>query len=139
MFKRGTPEGEQQLETIIGHSVRVEGDFESHGDVTIEGNLTGSIKTKGILTIGNKAIIQANITAESVHISGIVKGNIHAKNKVTLEKSARVEGDIVATVIAIEEGSYFMGNCAMAQQEEPLLKEREVKETPHEVRVRVQS
>lgn len=145
MFKRGTPDNEEKLETLIGLSVKVEGDFESHGDVTIEGSLTGSIKTKGILTVGAHALINANIEAESVHVAGAIKGNVRAKNKITLEKTARIEGDIIATVVSIEEGSYFMGMCTMTRQEEPI-KDRnkvelpdEVKEGAREVRLRVQS
>lgn len=118
MFKRGEISAEQKLETIIGPSVKVEGEFESNGDVTIEGSLSGSIKTKGNLIIGKLSVIHANVEAQNAYISGRVKGNIYIKDKIALEKTSYIEGDIAASIVSIQEGAHFTGNCSMAKQEE---------------------
>ncbi len=99
--------------TIIGASVSVEGNFNGKGDVVIEGKLKGSIKTKQNITIGEQALVEAEIEAINAFIAGQVKGNIKAQENVELSKTAVVEGDITTKSISIEAGAVFNGQCSM--------------------------
>ena len=103
--------------TIIGASVSVEGNFNGKGDVVIEGKLKGSIKTKRDITIGEQALVEAEIEAVNAYIAGRVKGNIKAQENVELSKTAVVEGDITTKSISIESGAVFNGQCSMADNQ----------------------
>lgn len=101
------------LETIIGPSVKVKGNFNSQGNVKIEGALEGSLNTTGDVKIGSGAKIKANVTARKLHISGKVEGTIKATEKLILTSTAVINGDIETQSLAIEEGAFVNGKCTM--------------------------
>ena len=113
MFKKETPKNIKNTETIIGESVIVEGEFNGHGNVIIEGKLNGNIKTDGHILIGDKAEIKANIESDSAFISGKLNGNIKVNNSIDIAKTAAIKGDIEAGSVAIEAGSKINGNIKM--------------------------
>ena len=84
-------------------------DVEIKGNMTFEGRLDGEINTDGTLTLGDGAVINGNISAQSVVVRGKVNGNISAKEKIEIKAKAEVFGDIRATKLAIEEGVTFVG------------------------------
>ncbi|MBT4495313.1 hypothetical protein HOC73_01045, partial [bacterium] len=49
MFKEEKRNSSDSIETVIGPSVKVEGDFSGQGDIVVEGIVLGSLKTKGHL------------------------------------------------------------------------------------------
>lgn len=99
--------------TLIGHSVKVEGNFMSNDNVTVEGSLNGSLKTDKHLHVGEKAQIVAEVHAASAVIAGSVNGNIKVSGALTLKSSANVEGDITSKKLIVEEGATFNGQCHM--------------------------
>ncbi|OGY93310.1 MAG: hypothetical protein A2406_00980 [Candidatus Komeilibacteria bacterium RIFOXYC1_FULL_37_11] len=101
------------IETIIGPSVKVEGDFKGEGDLVIEGVLIGNLQTKNNLKIGKNAIIEASIKANNAFISGKVKGDILVKGKVEITGTAIILGNIKAQIISIESGALIKGTLDM--------------------------
>lgn len=101
------------IETIIGPSVKVEGNFKGEGDLVIEGVLVGSLQTKNNLKVGQNAIVDANIKANNAFISGKVKGNIQVKGKLEVSGTAVILGDIKAQILSIESGALLKGNLDM--------------------------
>lgn len=97
-------------QTVIARGVRVEGDFRSQGNVTIEGELVGSLTCGGHLTIGPEASIQAAIVAEEATVSGTVQGNIKVAHRLELKAMAKIKGDIIAEAVAIESGAALEGH-----------------------------
>ncbi|MFA7662428.1 MAG: polymer-forming cytoskeletal protein [Patescibacteria group bacterium] len=113
MLGKDNNSSNQELETIIGPSVNVKGNFTSQGNLKIEGSLNGTIDTMGDVRIGTDAKIKANINAREIHISGTVDGIIKATEKITLTSTAKVTGDIETKNLAIEDGAFFSGKCIM--------------------------
>ena len=109
MFKN--QEEIKEIETIIGPSVQVEGDFIAAGDVVVEGTVSGKITTERNLKIGSNAKIYANITAASALIAGEVQGNIKVKDSLELTSTAKVFGDVKTKIITITAGAVFHGRC----------------------------
>lgn len=102
-----------EVETIVGPSVKVEGDFNSQGNVLIQGIVSGNIKTEKYLQVEEGAKIMASVSAESAKVSGEVQGNIRAKNTLELTPTARVIGDVEAKTLIIAPGAILHGKCAM--------------------------
>lgn len=100
-------------ETIIGTGVKVHGNLTSQSDITIDGNLEGSISAEGSVTIGVNAQIKANITATSVVVAGLVNGNITTEGEASILETGHVEGDIKAGGLAIATGGIFVGRSLM--------------------------
>ena len=114
MFKENS--GANEKETIIGPSVKVEGDFITEGDMVIEGTVCGTIKTSKNLRVGSGSKIFADVFADNAVIAGEVQGNIKILNKLELKSTAKIFGDIEMEAIDIEVGAILNGCCKMNDQ-----------------------
>ena len=115
MFEKGRDEIVKPgaSETIVGASVKLKGNLRSDGDILIEGIVTGDIKTKGSVKVGESASVIAGVKAENIVISGNVQGNIEVSDKLEITPTGRVIGDISANVLSIAPGAVFTGKCSM--------------------------
>ncbi len=102
-----------QAETIVGPSVKVEGELHSQGNVRIDGQVQGNVQTTQNLAVGEQAIITANVKALNAVIAGKVKGNITAEEALEITETGQVEGDITAKILSIAPGAIFRGQCQM--------------------------
>jgi cytoskeletal protein CcmA (bactofilin family) len=101
---------ERRVVAWIGKAVRVEGKVISEEDLTIDGDVEGSIELGGhSLTIGQEARIRADLVAKTVTISGKVNGNVRAVDKVDLRATGSVDGNITAPRFVMAEGATVMG------------------------------
>ena len=127
LFKHDHSQQEEDtIETVIGPSVKVEGDFVSKGNIIVEGHISGSVKTTRNLRVGEHAIIQANIEAANAIIAGTVEGNIAIVENLEILSSAQVSGDVTTSRISIQDGAHFSGNCKMKTPES------DIKKTDHQ-------
>ena len=87
--------------------------FKDPVNLRINGKFDGNLDTKGSLTIGETAIVNAKIFGENITIAGRVKGQIVAKIRLELLATAVVEGDVQTGKLIIQEGALFQGHCYM--------------------------
>lgn len=102
-------------ETIIAEGVKVEGDFRSNGDISISGELNGSLETTQSLNVGNSAVIHAQVSAKSAVIAGTVVGNIHVQESLDLLSTSNVNGDIQTNRISVAAGAIVNGKVTMGE------------------------
>jgi len=101
---------ERRMVAWIGKAVRVEGKVIGGEDLTIDGDVEGSIELGGhSLTIGQEANIKADLLAKTVVISGKVQGNVKGVDKVDLSPTASVQGDISAPRFSMADGATVTG------------------------------
>jgi len=104
----------------IGKSITIKGELSGGEDLTIEGQVEGTIELRDhVLTIGPNGRIKAQVVAKSIVVLGHVTGNLTATEKVDIREKACVEGDVVAPRVAIADGSQFRGSVDMQQRKEP--------------------
>ena len=96
---------------------RIEGNLEIEGEVTLQGQITGKVVGTGLVTVGEHANVRANIHAPVVVVEGTLRGEIHARDRLELHRTAKVQGVIRAPRIRIDEGAFFDGECRMAPSE----------------------
>ena len=106
-----------EVETVVGPSVVVEGDFASEGNILVKGTVSGSVKTARLLTVESGAKILANIKAGDAIVSGEVRGNVKVDNQLELTASAQVMGDINCQVLVVAAGALIHGKIAMRGME----------------------
>jgi cytoskeletal protein CcmA (bactofilin family) len=105
-----TAASERRMVAWIGKAVRVEGKVTSAEDLTIDGDVEGSIELGGhSLAIGPSATVKADLLAKTVTISGKVTGNVKAVEKVDLQATGSVSGDITAPRFVMADGATVMG------------------------------
>ncbi len=102
-----------EVETVVGPSVHVEGDFASEGNILVKGTVSGSVKTSKLLTVEQGARIIANVRAENAVISGEIKGNVKVMDRLEVTSTARILGDIECAVLMVEAGALLHGKVAM--------------------------
>ena len=107
-----------EVETVVGPSVQVEGDFVSEGNIIVKGTVSGSVKTSKLLSVEVGAKILANVKAGDAVISGQVKGNIIAVNRIELTQTAEVLGDIQCQTLLIAPGAVLQGKVNMRPEED---------------------
>jgi len=105
-------------ETIVGATVKIEGDLVSEGDIKVDGLVAGKIKTSKSLYVGPTAKIEADIEAESAVLAGHVKGEIKIKAGLVIQETGQVDGNITCQRLSISEGAHFSGSCSMPEGEE---------------------
>lgn len=110
MFNRETKlEKFKDAETIIGASIKVKGNFHGQGNIVIEGNLEGSLKTNANIFIGEKAKVVASVEAQDLVVNGEIKGSVIAKNFLSLGSTAKISGDVLYKEISMEKGAIING------------------------------
>lgn len=87
--------------------------FKDPVNIRINGKFEGILETKGNLTVGQTAVILADIVGDNIIIGGRVKGKLTAKERLTLLPTAIVEGDIYPAKLNIAEGAILEGRCSM--------------------------
>ena len=92
--------------------------FQESVHVRISGHFDGSLQTKGDLTIGEQAVVKAEITGEAIPIAGQVAGKVLAKNSLKIVASAVVSGEIWTPVLCVEEGAHLDGTIHMLDPQE---------------------
>jgi cytoskeletal protein CcmA (bactofilin family) len=101
----------------IGKSVVIKGELNGSEDLTIEGQVEGTIQLRDhVLTIGPNGKIKAQVFAKSVIVLGEVTGNVTASEKVDIRDKGSVDGDIISPRVAIAEGAHFRGSVDMQRK-----------------------
>jgi cytoskeletal protein CcmA (bactofilin family) len=105
--------GEEGTQAHLGKGSRVEGRLTFEGSVQIDGEIDGEIEAQGTVTIGEAAVIHAQISAGSVVVKGKVTGDLLGRKRVELHVPARLQGNITTPSLVIHEGVVFEGHCSM--------------------------
>ena len=115
MARNNEPEG--AMNTIIGKGTKVEGHMNVAQSLRIDGSFKGTINAADTLIVGATGeLSEVSVNVKNAIIGGKIKGNVTASSKVTLEGSSRLEGDLTAKLLIIQEGALFTGNCKSGDQ-----------------------
>jgi cytoskeletal protein CcmA (bactofilin family) len=111
-----SPIPERRTNAWIGKALRFEGKITSVEDLSIEGEVEGSIEVGGHnLTIGAGATVRADLVGQVIIISGSVAGNVQASEKVDLRATGSVTGDIRTPRFAMADGATVLGRVEAGQ------------------------
>lgn len=105
----GQPAGARST-TVLTADCEFKGALAFSGELQLHGRLEGTIESEGgALTIGEEALIKAEIRVNDVLIYGKVQGNIYATGRVELRGKAEVYGDLHTNRLAMDDGVVFVG------------------------------
>jgi cytoskeletal protein CcmA (bactofilin family) len=101
---------------VIGKTIVIKGDIQSHEPLTIEGRVEGTIEIgEHLLTVAPGADVRAQISGRSVEVRGRVEGLVEAAQTVYIRTGAEFIGDLHASSLVIEEGSYIKANIELTR------------------------
>jgi cytoskeletal protein CcmA (bactofilin family) len=122
------PSSRQPERAVIGRSISIVGEVKGNEDLLIQGKIEGTVDLREqAVTIGSDGEVKADITGRVVAVDGSVEGNLHAQEQVILRSSARVQGDITAPRVVLEDGARFRGLVDMG---DPARAEKSAAEGP---------
>lgn len=98
---------------VLGPQIAVRGTLVGDEDLVVEGRVEGSVALTGHMTIAQSGVIEADVEVDSVEVHGEVQGDIVASRAVTIEKGARVSGNVRAPRVIIHDGAHFEGAVEM--------------------------
>ena len=104
-----------EISTLLGNDAEIRGSITTKGSLRIDGAVIGEISSPETVTIGATGSVEGNIEAEHIVVGGQVKGTLMARGRITLESTARLEGDLVAGRLVIVEGAVFCGRSNMGE------------------------
>lgn len=111
MFGRKKRE-EGAIATLIGGGTTVSGNLEFQGrvhlDGAIEGDVTGEAG-RSVLAIGTDGIIAGTVQVDTLVLSGTVRGDVIARERVELGPTARVDGNVMYQVLEMSAGACVNG------------------------------
>ena len=97
--------------SYLGPGLHIRGEITGNEDLRLDSTVDGLVSIGGFrLTLGAGAHMTGDIVAREALISGEITGDVRARDRVEIAKSASIEGDVSTTKIVIEEGAYFKGN-----------------------------
>ena len=97
------------MTTFLDASTDFSGKLKCTDSLRIDGRVEGEVHCDHKVVIGEPGVVNASIEADSVVIAGQVMGDINARSKITLEKTASVTGDLCTPGIVIQEGAKLEG------------------------------
>lgn len=97
--------------TVIGRDTRIKGEMQFEGGARILGTFEGKITANGEVEIAESATCNAEVEAERIVVDGSVEGNLEARDRLSLNANAKINGDITAGELVVTEGATFVGHC----------------------------
>ena len=102
-----TPPGDAS--TIVGAGMTMKGEIKGEGSVVMLGTFEGDILLDGTLHVGPEARIDANISAASIVIAGVVRGNLAANTRVEILASGSLTGSVRSGSFTAADGAVVKG------------------------------
>ena len=112
MFSRD-PKHSSRIDTLLGKAARVSGDVEFAGGLHLDGRVAGNVTSDGdpgsTLSVSEHGSIEGSVNVPNVMLSGSVRGDIYARERVVLGATARVQGNVHYGVIEMTLGAEIKG------------------------------
>jgi len=99
--------------SIIGPGMRVVGDCSTEGTLRVEGTVEGKISAGKAVVVGKDGVVTGDISTQDAVISGTVTGTLVADSRLELQATSRIEGDVRARRMQLEEGAVLNGTVQM--------------------------
>ena len=100
--------------TYFGKNLKIKGRVSGNGNIIILGALDGEFNLKGRVKIAPSAKIKGEVKADVISVDGNVQGSLVAHERVHLDQTARIEGQINTPSLSITEGASFDGEITMS-------------------------
>lgn len=114
---------------VIARGTVIRGDVQSEGDLRIDGEVKGTIRSRSKVIVGQDGFVDGDVECVHAEVLGRVKGSLTVQDHLNLRGNAKMEGDVLTTHLEMEPSVKFNGKCTMQDKVElsSLTKAREEK------------
>jgi cytoskeletal protein CcmA (bactofilin family) len=103
----------EQVISIIGPGMKVVGDCDTDGAIRVEGAVKGNIRAGKAVVVGKDGVVDGDIFTQDAVLAGTVKGVVRADSRLEVQATCRVEGEIIASRMQLDEGAMLNGTVQM--------------------------
>ena len=113
------PPPQEGIISIIGTGMRIIGDCETADTIRIDGVVEGSVRADKAVKIGKDGRVTGDILTQDAVIAGTVKGGLQIHSRLELQATSRIDGEIKAARLHLEEGGVVNGMLAIGRNQDP--------------------
>jgi cytoskeletal protein CcmA (bactofilin family) len=113
------PTSGETVISIIGPGMRLVGDIETDGTVRIEGSVEGTVRAGKAVVIGKDGSVDGTVHTQDAVISGRLTGTLTAESRLELQSTSRIDGEVFARRMQLEEGAELNGTIHMGEKKGP--------------------
>jgi cytoskeletal protein CcmA (bactofilin family) len=123
-----------RIDTLLGKTARVDGDLEFSGGLHLDGRVNGNVRSNaedgGALSVSESGFIEGNVEVTNIVMNGTVNGDMHARDRLVLGGSARVNGNVHYGVIEMAPGAVITGKLIPIGKDQPGSSETQPESAP---------
>ncbi|MAG30787.1 MAG: cell shape determination protein CcmA [Deltaproteobacteria bacterium] len=99
----------------IGQSIVFKGELTGDEDLEIDGQVDGNVDLANHqITIGANGRLKAEVNAKSIIVIGQITGNLSATERIEVQATGIVQGDVRAPRLNVQEGAVLNGSIDMS-------------------------
>ena len=123
-----------RIDTLLGKTAKLDGDLEFSGGLHLDGRVNGNVRSNaedgGALSVSESGFIEGNVEVTNIVMNGTVNGDMHARDRLVLGGSARVNGNVHYGVIEMAPGAVITGKLIPIGKEQPGSSETQPESAP---------
>jgi cytoskeletal protein CcmA (bactofilin family) len=101
--------------TYLSATSEFQGNLNVEGSLRVEGVIHGNVEVRGDIEVSQTGLIEGpELRAHNIIVYGVIKARIVAEGRLSLSRTARLEGDVTANSLDIEAGAFYVGHIATA-------------------------
>ena len=97
----------------VGEKLSIKGEIVGEGDLELAGRFEGIINVNGRVVVGERAEVDADITASTIVVGGKVRGNLTATGRVDILPQGILTGNLKSGSFAAADGALVKGEIVV--------------------------
>jgi cytoskeletal protein CcmA (bactofilin family) len=97
----------------VGEKLSIKGEIAGEGDLELAGRFEGVVHLQGTVVIGDRAEVDADITASTIVVGGKVRGNLNAAGRVEILPQGVVTGNVKSGSFTAADGAFVRGEIVV--------------------------
>jgi cytoskeletal protein CcmA (bactofilin family) len=97
----------------VGEKLSIKGEIVGEGDLDLAGRFEGVIHVNGRVVVGDRAEVDADISAANIVVGGKVRGNLMATGRVEILPQGVLTGNLKSGSFAAADGALVKGEIVI--------------------------
>lgn len=105
----------QAISTFIAEGAIIDGNLKAPAVARLDGQITGDVNIAEGLILGEKGVINGNVTTKDMIVYGVINGNITVES-LEIKNTGKINGEIKTGALLVETGAIYNGTLSMYQE-----------------------
>jgi cytoskeletal protein CcmA (bactofilin family) len=97
----------------VGEKLSIKGEIVGEGDLELAGRFEGIVNVNGRVVVGERAEVDADISASTIVVGGKVRGNLNASGRVEILPQGILTGNLKSGSFTAADGALVKGEIVV--------------------------